>query len=96
MSGGLAFVMDERIETRVNPQMVRAETLTPEDLAYVQVWVQQHAALTGSPRAAALLAAWDTAGARFTKIVPKDQPTPVLPIPVELPALSERLLLRTR
>jgi hypothetical protein len=65
-------------------------------LAYVRVWVEQHATLTGSPRAATLLANWDAAGPRLTKIVPQDQPTPVLPIPVELPALEGRVLVRPR
>jgi len=43
-----------------------------------------------------LLAAWAQAGVRFTKIVPKDQPAPVLPIPVELPAIEGRVLVGPR
>jgi glutamate synthase (NADPH) large chain len=96
MTGGLAFVLDGALDTRLNHQLVRAEPLTLADLAYVRVWVEQHAALTGSPRATALLAAWAQAGARFTKIVPKDQPAPVLPIPVELPAIEGRVLVGPR
>jgi glutamate synthase domain-containing protein 3 len=94
MSGGLAFVLDAGLATRLNPQMVRAEPVTTADLAYLRVWIEQHALLTASPRAAALLAAWETVGSQFARIVPKDQPNPVLPIPLELPALGEPVRVR--
>ncbi|MFC5138649.1 glutamate synthase large subunit [Actinomycetospora rhizophila] len=71
MSGGIAFVLDLP-EVRVNPEMVSLRAADPEDADWLHGVVSRHRELTGSPRAAALLADWDTAVGRFTKVVPDD------------------------
>jgi len=71
MSGGIAYVLDLRPE-RVNTEMVGLEPLTGEDAAYLRGLVERHAAETGSTVAEKLLAEWDSALDRFTKIMPRD------------------------
>ncbi|WP_026341271.1 glutamate synthase large subunit [Actinomadura atramentaria] len=71
MSGGIAYVLD-LAAARVNPEMVDLEPLTAEDDAFVRGLVERHAAETGSTVAAALLADWESAAARLTKIMPRD------------------------
>src|SRR5690606_6313478 len=63
MSGGEAFVLDESgaFEKRLNDTMVTARKLTAEPAACeerLRSLVEHHAALTGSLRAADLLANW--------------------------------------
>ncbi|WP_329520161.1 glutamate synthase large subunit [Spirillospora sp. NBC_01491] len=71
MSGGIAYVLD-LIPERVNPDMVDLEPLDGDDLAFVATLTERHLAETGSVVAAGLLAGWDAAGTRFTKIMPRD------------------------
>ncbi|MEV4255758.1 glutamate synthase large subunit [Spirillospora sp. NPDC049652] len=71
MSGGIAYVLD-LVPERVNPEMVDLEALTPQDAEFVRGLVERHHAETGSATAAALLADWDAAAARITKIMPRD------------------------
>ncbi|GAA3939336.1 glutamate synthase large subunit [Actinomadura viridis] len=71
MSGGVAYVLD-LVPERVNPEMVDLEPLTGEDGEFVRSLVERHAAETGSTVAEKLLAEWETAAARFTKIMPRD------------------------
>ncbi|GAA0968664.1 glutamate synthase large subunit [Actinocorallia libanotica] len=71
MSGGIAYVLDLKAQ-RVNPEMVEVETLTDDDRAFVRGLVARHAEETGSPVAAKLLAEWDSAVERFSKIMPRD------------------------
>ncbi len=71
MSGGIAYVLDLRAE-RVNTEMVALEALTEDDAAYLRSVVERHAAETGSTVAEKLLAEWDSALDRFTKIMPLD------------------------
>ncbi|POM23941.1 Glutamate synthase [NADPH] large chain [Actinomadura rubteroloni] len=71
MSGGVAYVLD-LVAERVNPEMVELEPLAAEDAALVRDLVERHRAETGSSVAAALLADWDGAVGRFTKIMPRD------------------------
>ncbi|HEV7653795.1 MAG TPA: glutamate synthase large subunit [Mycobacteriales bacterium] len=71
MSGGLAYVLD--IDPgRVNPAMVDLEPVSAEDADDLCGIVAAHGSLTGSPVAAALLADWPAAVARFTVVVPRD------------------------
>ena len=74
MSGGVAYVLDEQgdFSIRCNPQMVGQERLDDEDCATLKKMIQTHAALTGSTRAGAILAAWETSLPRFVKVMPKD------------------------
>ncbi|WP_026314035.1 glutamate synthase large subunit [Actinomadura flavalba] len=71
MSGGVAYVLD-LVTERVNGEMVDLEPLTGEDADFVRGLVEKHAAETGSTVAEKLLADWDSAAARFTKIMPRD------------------------
>jgi glutamate synthase (ferredoxin) len=75
MSGGIAYVLDERgdFPTRVNPQMVGLEKLeTPAEIAVVRAMIENHLAYTKSSRAKQVLGAWDQMAPRFVKVIPKD------------------------
>jgi glutamate synthase domain-containing protein 2/glutamate synthase domain-containing protein 1/glutamate synthase domain-containing protein 3 len=73
MSGGEAFVLDERDElsVRINPASVRLDALSGErDEALVRRLVENHRMYTGSHRAAQVLAAWPDFRTRFVKAMP--------------------------
>jgi glutamate synthase (ferredoxin) len=75
MSGGIAYVLDESgdFAPRVNRQMVGTGKLEqPEEIAEVRALIQRHLDATGSERARAVLAAWETYVPRFVKVLPKD------------------------
>ena len=75
MSGGIAYVLDERgdFPTRVNPQMVGVEKLeAPAEIAAVRAMIENHLAYTKSSRARQILDAWDQMVPRFVKVIPKD------------------------
>jgi glutamate synthase (NADPH/NADH) large chain len=71
MSGGIAYVLDLRAE-RVNSEMVDLEALDDGDRAFVRALVERHGEETGSAVAKRLLADWESAVGRFTKIMPRD------------------------
>ncbi|WP_345365141.1 glutamate synthase large subunit [Actinoallomurus liliacearum] len=71
MSGGIAYVLDLRTD-RLNTEMVDLDPLDADDLAYLRDIVERHHTETGSTVAAALLADWDTAAGRFSKVMPRD------------------------
>ena len=72
MSGGVALVHDpERLFAgKCNPASVSFGAV--EDAAQLRALVERHAALTGSKRAAALLADWDTALGEFVLVMPNE------------------------
>ena len=88
MSGGIAYVYDEDggFAARCNPAMVTLEKVLPADAqaddglrhrrqtdeAQLKAMIEQHAALTGSPRAKALLADWAASRDRFVKVFPNE------------------------
>jgi glutamate synthase domain-containing protein 3 len=74
MSGGLAYVLDEGsdFKLRCNTGMVDLEPLSPEDASFVAGLLEEHRARTGSPKAAELLANWETSQTRFVKVVPTE------------------------
>ena len=81
MSGGLAFVYDERdmLPGRINPAMISLERMTPgEESDSLRQLIARHGQLTGSPHAAQLLAGWEGALTKFWKVVPHP-PTPDTP-----------------
>jgi glutamate synthase (ferredoxin) len=87
MTGGIAYVLDDgQVLSRLNRELVNVEALDAGDEACLRGWLALHADLTGSPRAQAVLDGWAEETPRFIKVVPKDQPAPQRPIPVELPA----------
>jgi len=95
MTGGIAYLLDDgRTAGHINSQLVNVEALDADDEACIQGWLALHAGLTGSPRAKAVLAAWAEHAPRFLKIVPKDQPAPARPIPVQMPERAGSIAIR--
>jgi glutamate synthase domain-containing protein 3 len=76
MSGGIAYVFDERgdfTEERCNLAAVDLEpVIEPRDVDLVYGLVQRHAELTGSKRAQNILETWPDTLARFIKIFPHE------------------------
>jgi glutamate synthase domain-containing protein 2/glutamate synthase domain-containing protein 1/glutamate synthase domain-containing protein 3 len=76
MSGGRAFVFDERgdfTERRCNQTSVDLEPLILEaDVAEVRGLLERHRDLTGSPRAAWILSNWADAQPRFIRVFPHE------------------------
>ncbi|RLV08274.1 glutamate synthase large subunit [Streptomyces griseocarneus] len=70
MSGGVAYVVDLDPD-RVNKELAAAvEPLDADDRQWLHDVVRRHHEETASTVAAALLADWDTAARRFSKVVP--------------------------
>ncbi|MDZ7701963.1 MAG: glutamate synthase large subunit [Halobacteriales archaeon] len=74
MSGGIAYVHDPAgdFEERCNGEMVDVvRTLEDRDEAALRRLVENHAAYTGSDRAAELLDDWSAAREQFVKVLPE-------------------------
>ncbi len=75
MSGGVAYVLDERDDfaAKVNMQMVGTEPLSDAaEIAKVRELVERHLQYTGSQRARQVLTKWDKYVKQFVKVIPKD------------------------
>jgi glutamate synthase domain-containing protein 3 len=74
MSGGIAYVHDERHELagRCNTELVELEALSEHDEAELKDLIAEHAERTGSPVAQRMLDAWDASVSRFVKVMPRD------------------------
>jgi glutamate synthase (ferredoxin) len=75
MSGGIAYVLDEKgdFKAKVNPEMVKTFGLEDEEeIALVKAMIKKHADYTDSDRAAKLLARWDEMAPKFVKVYPND------------------------
>ena len=76
MSGGIAYVFDERgdfPEKRCNRDSVDLEPLIEsEDMQQVRDLVVRHSELTGSPRAKWIVDNWNEAVTRFIKVFPHE------------------------
>lgn len=87
MSGGVAYVYDEdgKFAKRCNMNMVALEKVEPADSAVgkiqhlnqpdevtLKTLVENHANYTGSKRAQEILANWETARAKFVKVMPNE------------------------
>jgi len=76
MSGGLAYVFDERgdfTQERCNLDSVDLEPLVEtQDVQCVRDLVTRHMELTGSRRAQWILDHWDEAATRFIKVFPRE------------------------
>jgi len=76
MSGGLAYVLDERAdftEKRCNLDSVDLEPLLePQDVQAVRSLIARHLELTRSPRAKWVLDNWNDAASRFIKVYPHE------------------------
>jgi glutamate synthase (NADPH/NADH) large chain len=71
MSGGVGYVLDLD-PALVNCELVDVEALSCEDALALRAVLEQHAALTASPVASALLDDWRAAVDRFAVIMPRD------------------------
>jgi glutamate synthase (NADPH) large chain len=75
MSGGVAYVLDERgdFAKNVNGQMVGIEKIeTSAEAAEVRAQIETHVAYTKSARGRLVLEAWPQLMPKFVKILPKD------------------------
>jgi glutamate synthase domain-containing protein 3 len=75
MSGGIAYVLDEKgdfAERRCNRASVDLDPITAEDSTRVYALIERHFELTGSPRAKWILENWDTMLDKFIKIFPQE------------------------
>ena len=75
MSGGIAYVLDEKGEfaDNVNLQMVGLSNVEdPAEAAELRAMIEKHAAYTQSTRARRILDAWSEMLPRFVKVMPKD------------------------
>jgi len=76
MSGGIAYVFDEKMdftEKRCNLAAVDLEpVIEPRDLELVQILVERHFELTGSKRAKSILNHWPEMLPRFIKVFPHE------------------------
>ena len=73
MSGGIAYVLDEKgdFASRCNMDMVELGPVQEEsDLTTVRLLVEAQAQLTGSSRARMVLDTWDTVIQRFVRVMP--------------------------
>jgi glutamate synthase (ferredoxin) len=73
MTGGELFVHDAdgRVTVRLNPELVEATSASPDALERLHELVRRHHELTGSPRAASLLADWDRRAGELLHIRPR-------------------------
>jgi glutamate synthase domain-containing protein 2/glutamate synthase domain-containing protein 3 len=75
MSGGIAYIHDPSavFPSLCNTEMVDLEpVVAAEDAQELRAVIEMHAARTGSPVAAALLADWAAAQRQFVKVMPHD------------------------
>ncbi|HAT09703.1 MAG TPA: glutamate synthase subunit alpha, partial [Planctomycetes bacterium] len=76
MSGGLAFILDEdrKFTTRCNAGMVDLEQVTAETdgVGELKQLIENHARLTGSPKAKQVLEQWPGVLKKFVKVFPRE------------------------
>ena len=76
MSGGFAYVLDDdnRFRRRCNPAMVDLEQMSAEDddTKWLKHIITKHYEQTASPRAAEILADWETQLQRFVRVFPHE------------------------
>lgn len=75
MSGGIAYVLDEKgdFACRCNMEMIELESLVEqEDIDEVKGMIERHAQYTGSELAKKVLNNWNIVLSRFVKVIPKD------------------------
>jgi glutamate synthase (ferredoxin) len=75
MSGGIAYVMDERgdFASRCNTEMVQLSLLRDaEEIEVVKQQIFRHAEYTGSIRATEILLSWEEFAPKFVVVMPND------------------------
>jgi len=71
MSGGVAYGYQLEVR-RVNSEFVELTPLSESDVEVVHTWVSRHVDETESKLARRILAEWETAQRRFTRIMPRE------------------------
>jgi glutamate synthase (NADPH) large chain len=71
MSGGIAYLLDAD-PRNVNTGMADLEPLTADDADFLHALIGRHQAETGSAVAASVLAGWERALPRFSRVMPRD------------------------
>ncbi|MDP0499704.1 MAG: glutamate synthase large subunit [Verrucomicrobiota bacterium JB022] len=77
MSGGVAFVYDpdNKLQPNLNPDMVSLERLDDNtEIVALRKLIELHRKLTGSPRAAEILANWEKSLGYFQRVTPQTAP----------------------
>lgn len=74
MSGGVAYVFDERNDfaTRCNMQMVSLDEMNDEDEQELKGMIERHYSYTGSDVAKKILNTWSESYGKFVKVMPND------------------------
>ena len=75
MSGGIAYVLDEKhdLYLRLNKDMVTMTTVSEKhDIAELKSMIEAHVKATGSKRGKEILDAWEEKLPMFKKILPND------------------------
>ena len=73
MSGGIAYLVDERQAGRCNLEMVTLTKLAdPVEIEMVKDMIFRHAEYTKSRRAASILVTWDEIVSSIVRVMPKD------------------------
>ncbi len=85
MSNGAAYVLDEagRLPSQCNPDSVTLHPLEEADEELLLGLVREHADQTASPRAAAIVAAWNRYRPMFRKVAPRAASVPAAPVRAE-------------
>jgi glutamate synthase (NADPH/NADH) large chain len=74
MSGGIAFVLDEKgdFKQKFNGPEEDIESISSSDQEYLKSRIQDHFAATGSAKAEILLQEWENYVSRFVKVFPSE------------------------
>jgi glutamate synthase (ferredoxin) len=75
MSGGIAYVLDEKgdFHKNCNQQMVGLEKLEdPEEIQQLRELIEKHQKYTQSQKAGYVLQNWNALAPKFVKVMPKD------------------------
>ena len=74
MSGGLAYIYNEdgTFDSRCNKEMVELMPINEADSVELKALLNEHVQRTGSPKAARILATWESVAHRFVKVFPSE------------------------
>jgi glutamate synthase domain-containing protein 2/glutamate synthase domain-containing protein 1/glutamate synthase domain-containing protein 3 len=75
MSGGIAYVLDEKgdfKEKRCNTAAVDLEPVPADDVAMLRATIDRHVEVTGSPRGKWVLENWENMLPQFVKVFPRE------------------------
>ncbi len=74
MSGGIAYVLDEKqsFSELCNMGMIGLESLDEDDITQLKAMIQKHSDLTSSKKAQSILQNWNDEVKKFIKVMPHD------------------------